>query len=246
MAKAEDQVSLEQALSVKPPVSRFSLWLIGTAPLICHAWSEKNRQEMLGKQVKASRGKEARDPHEDFISSLYRLPKDDGYGFPAMAVKASWVATADKSKGLAKSGAIGANASIWLDTPILAKQATAVPGAVSDLPVLKIWTDREPQMREDPVRLAGKTASFAFRAQFWPWAIRVTGTFNPASVSASQLVNLIHEGGRGVGIGDWRPARAGMFGTYTLATPAESVAWDRFSEGNGPLPIEIVTAEAAE
>lgn len=228
---------LAAALESVPSWRGFNVWIVGTAPLICHAWSEKARQEMLGKQVKASRTKEARDPHDDFISSIYHLP-DGSYGFPAMAVKQSWTGTADKSKGLAKSGAVGANASIYVDTPTLAKQRTAFPGAVSDLPILKVYGG-EPEMREDPVRLAGKTASFTYRAQFWPWAIRVTGRFNPAVLSNGQLSQLISDGGQAVGIGDWRPARNGMFGTYRMANSAQAKAWDDFAAGNGPCPIEV-------
>lgn len=235
--KAANNMTLAEALSIRPPESRFEVWLIGTQPLICHAWSEKARVEMLSKQVKASTGaKEARNPQDDFNSSLYHLP-DGGYGFPVLAVKASWLGTADKTKGLARSGAVGAAASIWVDAPILAKQRTAFPGAVSDLPVVRIYGS-DPVVREDHVKLAGKTASLAYRAQFTHWAVHVTGSFNPNVVSPIALITLMQEGGRGIGIGDWRPARNGMFGTYRVAQATEAEAWDKFAAGSGPMPME--------
>ena len=85
-AKAEapkgDTESVRVALSSKPQFKHFTIWLVGDTPLITHAWSEKARREMLGKQTKATKGgKEARDPEADFVNSLYDM--GDGYGFPA-------------------------------------------------------------------------------------------------------------------------------------------------------------------
>src|SRR4051812_13227320 len=75
-----ETVSLAKALSSKTDFKGFTIWLVGDTPLITHAWSEKARREMLQKQVKAIRGKgkEARDPQSDFVSSLYEIG-DGGY-----------------------------------------------------------------------------------------------------------------------------------------------------------------------
>ena len=62
-ADTTENVNLTKFLSVKPTFKKFSLWLIGDAPLITHAWSQKARLEMLQKQVKSAKaGREARDP----------------------------------------------------------------------------------------------------------------------------------------------------------------------------------------
>ena len=67
------------------------LRLVGTSPLIVHKWSEKAKKQMLDKQMKrASQGKAAKDPDQDYRESLYI--RDDGtYGFPAVAFKAAAV-----------------------------------------------------------------------------------------------------------------------------------------------------------
>ena len=71
--------SLRKALSKDKEFSRFMVWLVGDTPLIVHAWSEKAKREMLGKQIKAvKQGREVRDPQSDFQSSLYEI--GDGCG----------------------------------------------------------------------------------------------------------------------------------------------------------------------
>ena len=73
--------------------------LIGTSPLIVHAWSEKALRAMADKQQKkATKGREAKVPFDDFVGSLYWLserpekPTEDDveastFGFPAVAFK---------------------------------------------------------------------------------------------------------------------------------------------------------------
>src|SRR5688500_19352718 len=79
---------LEQPQSISLPkmqIQNLRIRLIGDSPLICHAWSDKAKKQMLDKQMKkAVGGKEAKDPSADFQASLYHLP-DGGYGFPAVA-----------------------------------------------------------------------------------------------------------------------------------------------------------------
>jgi hypothetical protein len=52
----------------------FAVWIVGDTPLLVHSWSEKARRAMLDKQRKQTRpGEEAREPIEDFVSSLYLI-----------------------------------------------------------------------------------------------------------------------------------------------------------------------------
>ena len=48
--------SLSAALTKDSIFAEFHMWLIGDTPLITHAWSHKAKEEMLSKQVKATRG----------------------------------------------------------------------------------------------------------------------------------------------------------------------------------------------
>src|SRR4030042_22602 len=73
-----------------PDLRRVKIDIVGTAPLICHRWSEKAKKQILDKQTKqATQAKEAKNPEKDFRASLYVI--EGGYGFPSIAFKAAMV-----------------------------------------------------------------------------------------------------------------------------------------------------------
>ena len=238
-------VNLAAFLSRRPTFKRFELWLVGETPLITHAWSQKAKIEMLQKQVKATKaGKEARDPKADFVSSLYEI-EDGAFGFPAMGVKNAILSSAHKDKGLPRSVV---QTALWIDS-IMARTQTASPGAMCNMPLLRIYGS-DPEMREDMVRVGSglnKTASLAYRGQFTTWAIRLTGRFNASVLNDEALAYLLVESGATIGIGEWRPERRGPFGTFRLASEEEAAAWDAYAAGEGQLPVDVTDfAQAAE
>jgi hypothetical protein len=237
-------ITLTSAMSKHSTWQRFGVWLVGDAPLITHAWSEKAKREMLAKMVKAVKSqREERNPEEEFLSSLYEI-KPGLYGFPVTAMKKAILSFSHKDKGIAKTTVM---AGLWLDYEIVS-QRPALAGAICDMPLVRIAAT-QPQMREDMVRIKGRggsTANFAYRAQFWPWAVKLTGKIDPEAVPPEVLAFLIEGGGRACGIGDWRTEKSGVFGSFHLAEPAEASAWDKFAAGKGPIPTPISLAEAAE
>lgn len=168
--------------------------------LICHAWGEKAKRQMLDKQMMiASEGKEAKDPEADFKSSLYYLPDHTevkpSYGFPAIAFKAAAV-TACTSLGKSI-------------TKVQARQAFHVVGDM-----VKIEGD-PPTMREDMVRIGmGKTADIRYRGEFKNWWCILTIRYNARVLSDEQILNLLNIAGFAVGVGEWRPERDGMSGLF--------------------------------
>lgn len=226
--------SLAAVLSKKSVFSQFSCWLVGDTPLIVHAWSQKAKLEMLGKQVKAVRSsKEARDPHADYVSSLYPMGPDT-YGFPVTGIKNCILSAAHKDKGVPRSTAMGA---LWLHSEMV-RVMPALAGACCDMPLVKIFGD-EPEMREDMTKIGAglsKVANLAYRAQFKTWAIKITGSLNSAVLTEEQLAFLIEESGRSSGLGEWRNERKGVFGAFHLASIEEELAWQDFADGRGPIP----------
>lgn len=238
-------ISISAALSKKAVFKRFELWVIGDTPLITHAWSEKAKREMLSKQVKAVRAaKEARDPSEDFINSLYEMG-DGTYGFPATGVKNAIISAAHKDKGIARTDAMRA---LWIDAQMV-RTRPALAHAVCDMPLLRIYGTEKPAMREDMVRVGvglNKTASLAYRGQFTIWAFRITGRLNIDLLSPEQLAFLIDDAGMANGLGEWRNEKKGMFGAFHLGTPDEEAEWSAFIAGEGPLPLPASYQQAAE
>lgn len=168
------------------------LRLVGDSPLICHAWSEKAKREMLDKQMKrAKQAREAKDPQADFEKSLYRHP-DGGYGFPSVAFK---------------SAAVDACSSISGITKVEARGAFHIIGDM-------IRIEGEPTPREDMVRVGMGTADIRYRGEFRSWAAQIDLRFNANVLSAEQIANLFNTAGFAVGVGEWRPQRDGSFGMF--------------------------------
>jgi hypothetical protein len=176
--------------------------LIGDSPLICHAWSEKAKKEMLDKQMKkAKSAKSAKDPHQDFIDSLYPFP-GGGWGFPAVAFKAAAVDACSHIDGVTK---------------VEARGAFHING---DL--IKIHGS-EPTMREDMVRVGMGTADIRYRGQFDPWSVELQIRYNAGVLSDEQIVHLFNVAGFGIGVGEWRPQKDGMFGLFHVAREGDNV-----------------------
>jgi len=186
--------------------------LIGTAPLIVHAWSEKALRAMADKQQKkATKGREAKDPRADFIGSLYPLtelpekPSDEDlaaarFGFPAVAFK---------------SAAVTACTSTGAITKVAARQAFHVEGEMVEI------IGPPPAMREDVCRVGMGVADLRYRGQFDPWGVKVRVQINTAVISPEQVVNLFGLAGFAVGIGEWRPERDGGYGRFRVAAAGE-------------------------
>jgi hypothetical protein len=242
--KTETADNTRQSLSKPQKYQNFSVWLIGTTPLIVHAWSEKARRQMLEKQVGAVKpGKERRDPDADFVSSLYSMG-DGNFGFPVTGIKKAILASAHKDRGIARTDVM---AGLYLDAKMV-RTMPAESGAICDLPLIRIWGSN-PEKREDMVRIGAglnKTSNLAYRAQFTVWAFYVTGKFDPAILDEEKLQFLISRAGLASGIGEWRNERHGVFGSFRLADPEEEAAWNAYRSGTGPLPVPQEYRMAAE
>lgn len=193
MAKAE---KTNTAITLpRMDIQKMTIRLIGDAPLICHNWSEKAKKEMLDKHMKRAKpAKEAKDPQKDYEDSLYRHPSG-GYGFPTVAFKSAAVDACSHVDGVTKVEARGA---FHIDGDML-----------------KI--DGQPSMREDMVRVGMGTADIRYRGQFTNWSVDVPIRFNRSVLSAEQIIHLFNIAGFGIGVGEWRPTRDGVFGLFHVA-----------------------------
>ena len=186
-AKAETTITLP-ALNIQ----FLRLRVVGDSALICHAWSEKAKREMLDAQMKKARqAKEAKDPDADYRDSLYPHPAG-GFGFPAVAFK---------------NAAVDACSSIAGITKVEARGAFHIVGDM-------VRIDGEPSPREDMVRVGMGTADIRYRGEFREWAATLTLRYNANVLSAEQLANLFNVAGFAVGVGEWRPQRDGSFGMF--------------------------------
>lgn len=187
--------------------------IVGDTPLIVHAWSQKAKNLMLQKQTKAaSRGREAKDPHDDFLASSYRL--SDGYhGIPAVGIKNAAVTACTSIAGITK---VAARQSFF----IMAERAQikgAHEGSVASNALVRLLASGPPIMREDLVRVGMGVADLRYRAEYFPWACEFTVRFNKLVLSPEQIINLLDTAGFAVGLHEWRPERDGDHGQFHVA-----------------------------
>lgn len=196
-------------------IKTVTLRIVGDSPLISHSWSEKAKLMMLQKQQKeADKAKEIRRPSVEFADSLYWLtekPNFDGltdkeaqkilsevipkskFGFPTLAFKTAAVEGTYQQKA--------------------ADKMTTMRGAIH---VIEEFAELEgiPAMREDIGRIGKGSADLRYRAEFKSWATNLNIKYNSGAISLEQVVNIFNIGGFSNGVGDWRPAKNGVNGTF--------------------------------
>lgn len=184
--------------------------IIGTAPLICHKFSEKLRKQILDKHMgEASAGRDPKDPKANFEAARYRLT-DRSDGVPAGGIKAAIVDGFGKDTGVFVTKAKG---------------AIRVHPDDTKENLVRIITPSEPRMREDVVRNESGVVDIRHRPEYWPWAMLLTVEYLPQIVSGKQVMQAIARSGFTVGLCEWRPSskqsKSGSWGTWRLATPEE-------------------------
>ena len=183
----------EIVVLTKPDLRRVEIKIVGTAPLICHKWSEKAKKEIRDKQTqKAKIGRELKNPEEEFKNSLYSLDNEI-YGFPSIAFKAAIV-----------------RAGTYVDMKMTyLRGAFHIEGEF-------VVIDGIPSMREDMVKVGMGVADIRYRGEFKRWNATLPIIYNARAISVEQITNLLMIAGFSVGVGEWRPERDGQFGTFSL------------------------------
>jgi len=173
---------------------KLTLNIVGDTGLITHCWAEKAIKEIQEKQAgKPKQGKKPnRDLDEDYRASLYWLNEHGMFGFKAIAFKAAAVRAAND-----------------VGVPMtLARRWFRVPGEFVPIEFDRI------EMRTDSVKIGQGTTDLRYRAEFVKWRCKLEIEFNASTTNAAQIVNLFNTAGFGVGIGEWRPEKNGINGTF--------------------------------
>ena len=180
--------------------TRMLVPIIGTAPLIVHAWSQKAKQQMLDAQQGKKKAKEIRDPDADYRASLY-YTQDGGFGFPVLAFKAATIRAA-KLVGVRMTDA---RQMFFMHGDLAADKSMELAPIIG-----------EPRMREDMVRVGMGGTDLRYRAEFLEWQSLLSVEFYESFISQDSLLSLIEFGGESVGIGEWRPEKDGQNGTFKI------------------------------
>ena len=206
-----------EVIEIRPiEIKKVTIRIVGDTPLIMHAWSEKAKRMMLEAQMGVAKGKkkEAKNPVDDFIRSMYWLTPmpEDGtmesfeeaiangarFGFPVTAFKQAAVSAAYRM-GWAKDK-MSMRGAFFIDS--------------DENGMIEIHSDT-PEMREDMVKVGMGTADIRYRGEFKNWYADLTISYNAnGQYSLENIVNIINAGGYVCGVGEWRPERDGQNGMF--------------------------------
>ena len=197
-AKTNGRATTTESVSFYVPqidIQRMNVTIIGDSALMTHAWSDKAMKMIEAKQAKkATKGKEARDPHQDYLDAHYWTPE----GKPAMPSIAF------------KSAAVSACRDLDMKMTE-ARGRFHIQGELIEIV-------GEPHMRTDMVRVGMGVADVRYRPEFIEWSATLPITYNATTISPEQIINLLNVAGFGVGVGEWRPEKSGQHGRFHVAT----------------------------
>lgn len=203
--------------------------IVGDSPLIVHNWSEKAKKEMLDAQTGKNKTKKkpCKMPFDDFARALYWITEmpteivkdpstnedrdivseelfdkaiEDGakFGFPVSAFKLA---------GNSAAYRMG-----WVKNQMALRGAYFFKSEYGEVTWIQGCT---PVMREDMVKVGMGSSDLRYRPMFENWYCDLILTINTGfGMSVDDIINVINAGGAGVGVGEWRPEKDGIFGTY--------------------------------
>lgn len=210
----------EEIIEIRPiQIKTASIHIVGDTPLIMHAWSEKAKREMLEKQMKVTKtkAKDAKNPVEDFIRSMYWLtPMPEQMtqeGFEeaiANGARFGFPVTAFKQAAISAAYRMG-----WAKDKMSMRGSFFITGDENQM--LEIKSD-PPIMREDMVKIGMGTADIRYRGEFRNWSADIEISFNEnGQHSLEQIINIVNAGGYVCGVGEWRPERDGQYGMFHVS-----------------------------
>lgn len=172
----------------------------GDAPLMLNRFSAKAAYQMLAKMMGvASAGREKREPDMDFIRAA-QFAEDGHMGVSAIALK--------------KCAVRGAKITGMMDMVDARCAFRVIADAHQCIPVYGKFV-----MDQSMVTNTGGSTDIRFRPRADEWAMEVKVRYNERAITPEQIMQLFEAGGFGVGLGEWRQEKGGVYGTFEVTTP---------------------------
>ena len=184
-------------ITIKPPrIRTLEITIRGTSPLMMLRFSQKAKNKMIatqeaGSQSKSKKERAARDFEDDFKQASYKLP-GGGYGIPAVSFRHALVSCCR----LVGFKMTVAKMSFWLLPDGYDKD--------DGQPLVRIISDKEPEMTIMPVRNATGVMDLRSRPMWRNWSCNLRIQFDEDQFSTSDIVNLLMRAGSQNGIGEGR------------------------------------------
>ena len=176
----------------------FGVRIVGTAPLIVHAWDEKwgGKGDMRRKKVEGIKTKrrEKVNPQEVADGSTYWL-SDGRHGFPVTGIKKAIVSAGHRDLGVART---------------LIMRSVFIYADEGELVEVHFVSEK---IREDMVRVGVNQADLRWRREYTDWHIDLK--IEADWISPDAVIKLLQRAGYGIGIGDRRAEKdTASFGRF--------------------------------
>jgi hypothetical protein len=191
------------------------------SPLIMHRWGMKAIREMLGKHMGHDIPQADKQPFEDFVDTLYRDPKTGEMAVRSVMFKAAMLSALRETSGVTRADAITGISILGELSPIYG----------------------QPTNRLDPVKIGpwdARVSDLRFRGEYTDWVAVLTFKYNTAAISLSAIHNLLATAGALYGVGEWRPTRNGVNGTFSVI---EKPAAEKLMKRLGRWKVSDLTPE---
>jgi hypothetical protein len=181
----------------KSTLSAILVEIKGTSGLVVHRFGEKMKKAILDKQMQKARSeRKPRDSEVEYLDSIHFFHDKKRSGFPAVGFKSAMI----------RAGKL-------LDYKMTdLRQAIFIETDEGEL----VEIIGKPRKREDIIRVANGAPDFRWRAEYPNWRVFLRVKFNTRLLSVECVLQLLTEAGIGVGIGEWRPERNGIKGTWEV------------------------------
>ena len=164
--------------------------------------------------VTKTKAKPKKDPFSDFINSMYWIQgKPEEYTPDAFKAAidggAKWGFPVGAIKQAANSAAYRMG---WVKNQMALRGAYFLKSECGEVAWIR---GSVPVMREDMVKVGMGSSDLRYRPMFENWYCDLTLSINTGfGMTFDDIINVINAGGAGVGVGEWRPERDGIFGMY--------------------------------
>ncbi len=201
-----------------------TLTIKGESPLIMHRFGGIAEQTMLDKHMgKAKQKRGAKVPTDDFLECFHwigkppKLVKREGAGEFGVSASGRWGMPA----GGVQSAAISACRQVDGLKMTFARGVFRVLADDNEKNLVELFGS--PVMRQDIARNSNGQPDIRFRPMFPEWSMKLSIKYDTKCITPEQIANLYNQAGFSVGLGDWRPERAGAggYGCFSVVSTDE-------------------------
>lgn len=184
--ESKEMDHLKKFYERKGEYSVMPLMLVGTTPLLMHAWGQKALMEMLSKMTGHDMPQQDKDLQEDYEQAFYRNVKGANV-LPCRILKRCFLDGALATKKAVFKTDLGRYLRVM-------GQTTVIVG--------------EPRMDVRITRVGGqnKAPNVCARPIFDEWEVKIVVKFAHEFITADKVLLSIESAGEAVGLCEWRPS----------------------------------------